>query len=458
MEIKELIKEKGVVGAGGAGFPTHVKVGGHADTVLVNAAECEPLLHKDKQLLFHHTREFFAGLLTVMEAVGAKEGIIGIKRKHEKLIAMLEGCLPAHVRVCPVDDFYPAGDEITLIRETKGIIVPPGALPISRGIVVNNVESLVNIGRPGPVVTKFLNLAGEVTRRHTLEVPIGTRFADLLDYARPTLSDYAVIEGGPMMGKMVTDMDKVVTKTTAALIVLPLDHILVRKYQDMALPARVDRIGKSGCDQCTACTELCPRYLLGHPIAPHMAMRSLVFQTPGETPASPQAHTLYCCGCNLCSFVSCPEGLYPSQVCMNHRNQAIAQKVTYEGEVRDSGHPLAPYRKTPSKRLKTMLDLHRFPDTGDLAEHCFTPSILTVPLQQHIGRPATPLVCEGDQVEKEQKIGTVGDALGSEIHAPAAGKVIRVDDTAVVIRATPEQSGPNQPAAGQDQPIEKKGN
>ncbi|MCG8633933.1 MAG: 4Fe-4S dicluster domain-containing protein [Desulfobacterales bacterium] len=433
MDLQNLIKEKGVVGAGGAGFPTHVKVGSSAHTVLVNAAECEPLLHKDKQLLFHRTGAFFKGLEMVMAGVQAQKGIIGIKKKHTALIDMLESSLPANVDICRVDDFYPAGDEITLIRETTGTIVPPGELPISRGIVVNNVESLVNIGTDGPVTTKFINLAGDVENRHTLEVPLGVSFADLLAYAKPTLSDYAVIEGGPMMGSIVTDMESVVTKTTAALIVLPKDHVLIRKYTDMASEERVNRIGKAACDQCTFCTELCPRYLLGHPIQPHRAMRSLVFHHSGDQPARPETHALYCCQCNLCSFVSCPEGLYPSQVCINNRKQALAQKAEYEGPLSNQGHPLAQFRKTPSRRLKTMLDLNRFPDTGELTDHSISPESLTLKLQQHIGGPAGPVVSVGESVEKGQKIATMGDALGSEIHSSANGTVTRVDDTCIVI-------------------------
>ena len=136
------IKEMGVVGAGGAGFPSHIKLGSKADLVLVNAAECEPLLHKDKELLGKKTEPFFKGLKTVMAAVEAKKGIIGIKEKHRTLIEHLKTELPEDIEICPVADFYPAGDEITLIRETTRKIILPGSLPISEGIVVLNVESL----------------------------------------------------------------------------------------------------------------------------------------------------------------------------------------------------------------------------------------------------------------------------------------------------------------------------
>ncbi|WDP90337.1 MAG: 4Fe-4S dicluster domain-containing protein [Desulfobacter sp.] len=433
MDAVNRIKEMGVVGAGGAGFPTHVKVKSSADTVLVNAAECEPLLHKDKQILIHRADAFFKGLETVMAAVGAQRGIIGIKRKHKAIIDALSARLPGRVEICAVDDFYPAGDELTLIRETTGIIVEPGQLPISRGIVVNNVESLYNIGMDRPVTTKFINIAGEVENRHTLEVPIGISFKEILDYACPTIADYTVIEGGPMMGSIVTDFTRPVTKTTAALLVFPSDHVLIRKYRDMASEKTVNKIGKAGCDQCTFCTELCPRYLLGHPIQPHRAMRSLVFHNEDAGEKTVQTHALYCCQCNLCSFVSCPEGLYPSQVCINNRQAAIEQKLSYDGPLSNEGHPLAQYRKTPSRRLKTMLDLNRFPDSGELADHVFTPAELTIPLRQHIGGPAAPVVTAGDAVEKGEKIATMGEALGSEIHSPAAGQVSHVDDTCIRI-------------------------
>ena len=428
------IKEMGVVGAGGAGFPSHVKVGGKADLVLVNAAECEPLLHKDKELLDKKTEPFFKGLKTVMAAVGARKGTIGIKEKHRTLIENLKAKLPEDVGICPVADFYPAGDEITLIRETTGKIILPGSLPSSEGIVVMNVESLYNIGMCQPVITKFVNIAGCVENLHTLNVPLGISFEALLEYARPTIQEYIVIEGGPMMGSIVTDLKKVVTKTTAALIVLPVDHVLIKKYTDMASPERVNRIGKSACDQCSFCTELCPRYLLGHPVQPHLAMRSLIFDSSDSEGSQVAPHTLYCCQCNLCSFVACPEGLYPSQVCINKRKQAIAQKVKYEGELSNKPHPMAEYRKIPSSKLKQMLDLNRFTDEGALVSHTFTPATLKLLLQQHIGTPASPLVQINDLVTSGQKIATTGESLGSEIHSPAAGVVVDVTGTHIEIR------------------------
>ncbi len=433
MDTGQRIKEIGVVGAGGAGFPTYVKAQSRAETVVVNAAECEPLLHKDKQLLWHATALFYKGLTTMMTAVGAQRGLIGIKAKHTDLIAHLRHSLPQGVAICEVDDFYPAGDELTLIRETTGIVIAAGALPISRGIVVSNVESLYNIGADRPVTSKFLNVGGAVEHRCTLEVPLGLSFAEILAYARPSLREYAVIEGGPMMGRLVDDLNQPVTKTTAGLLVFPKDHVLIEKYRIKASRERVNRIGKAACDQCTICTELCPRYLLGHPIQPHRAMRALVFHRPGAEAEERQPHTLYCCQCNLCSFVSCPEGLYPSQVCINHRADALAAKLQYPGKLASEGHPLAAYRKTPSKRLKRMLALESLPDSGELDRHQFTPRKLRLLLRQHIGAPATPVVAVGEQVEAGQLLATVGEALGCDLHAPLAGEIRAVDATSLTL-------------------------
>ncbi len=434
MDIATQTREKGIVGAGGAGFPTHIKMARPAEIVLVNAAECEPLLHKDKEILAKKTDLFLAGLSELMTSVEATKGIIGIKEKHHALIDHLKATVGPEVEVIPVRDFYPAGDEITLIYETTGRVVKAGELPLTEGVVVSNVETIYNIGKPGPVITKFLNITGDVAHRQTLEVPLGISFRELLAFAEPTIDNYAVLVGGPMMGVLATDLDEVVTKTTAALIVLPEDHLLIQRYRVMGSEKQVNKIGKSACDQCTFCTELCPRFLLGHPIQPHMAMRSLVFMDETGTNVAPEAHALYCCECNLCSFVSCPEGLYPGTVCVQNKRAAAAQKIAYTGPVSNQAHPLAEYRRTPSKRLKNMLDLAGYPDEGPLTDVTFKPSTLKLMLKQHIGAPASPLVSPGDRVTRGQKIATVGDALGSEIHAPEDGTVKTV--TAAFIEIT----------------------
>lgn len=433
MDIVNQIKEKGIVGAGGAGFPTHVKLASNAATVIVNAAECEPLLHKDKEILKHKTDTFLAGLRILMKAVNAKKSIIGVKKKNAYLIKHLQPLLDETMELIPLRDFYPSGDEITLIYETTGQIIKAGSLPISEGIVVSNVESILNMGINTPVLTKFINVAGNVKRVNSFEVPIGISYKEVIDYAEPTLAKYSVLVGGPMMGKLVEDLNDVVTKTTSALIILPEDHLLVTKYKTISSPKQVHRIGKSACDQCTLCTELCPRYLLGHPIQPHLAMRSLVFSGVPEDSNGADTHALYCCECNLCSFISCPEGLYPGSVCGTAKQKLNAKGIKHTGTISNKAHPLADYRRTPSKKLKRMLSLNQFTDEGPLVAFDYQPSTLRIKLHQHIGAPAIPIVKTKSRVKAGEKIATMGDKLGSELHAPSSGLVTEVTDTHITI-------------------------
>ncbi|MBN1550547.1 electron transport complex protein RnfC, partial [bacterium] len=137
MDIQK-VKDLGIVGAGGGGFPTHIKLDSQPEIFILNGVECEPLLHKDKELLIHHTDLVLKGLEKAMELTGAKQGLICIKAKYQNLIDSVARKMPSHVRIEPVGDFYPAGDEITLIYLTTGRIVQPGQIPISVGCVVQN--------------------------------------------------------------------------------------------------------------------------------------------------------------------------------------------------------------------------------------------------------------------------------------------------------------------------------
>ncbi|MCX6144455.1 MAG: hypothetical protein NTZ35_14700, partial [Ignavibacteriales bacterium] len=267
MTINE-IQKLGIIGAGGAGFPTHVKLNSKPDTIIMNAAECEPLLHKDMQILRNHGDTVLEGFKIAMQLTGAREGIIGIKGKHHEEIQLLESRVSGNCRVQPIEDVYPAGDEVTLIYMTTGRIVPPGALPLSVGCVVQNVETLYNIGTNKPVVTKFISVAGAVEEPATVEVPVGTSYAEVLSHFKITAEEYVVRSGGLMMGVLEEDLSNVVSKRTSALIVLPADHYCVTMYRRFSTDHAIDIIAKAGCDQCSFCTELCPRYLLGHPVRP----------------------------------------------------------------------------------------------------------------------------------------------------------------------------------------------
>ena len=265
------IEELGIVGAGGGGFPAAAKFRTKVSLVIANAAECEPLLHKDKELLHHLSEPFLRGLRIAMELVGASEGVIGVKEKYHEIIEALERQAPQGVRVVPLPDCYPAGDEFILVHLVTGRVIPPGGLPKDVDTVVSNVETLINIGLDRPVTHKYLTVAGAVENPCTLRVPVGITIGEVIEAAGgATVGDIGVLLGGVMMAKPAASLDEPVTKTTGGIVVLPATHSLIQRHN--APMIQVNRIGRSACDQCRFCTEFCPRFLLGHPIEPHRAM------------------------------------------------------------------------------------------------------------------------------------------------------------------------------------------
>jgi Na+-translocating ferredoxin:NAD+ oxidoreductase RnfC subunit len=426
------IEDHGVVGAGGGGFPTAVKLTAPVPTVIVNGAECEPLLHKDKELMQHHGAPMLRGLAAVMRLVSADRGIIGIKNKYVAVQEGLAPHLPPDVRILPLGDTYPAGDEFLLVHDAIGRVIPPGGLPKDVGAVVVNVETLVNIGLDRPVTHKYLTVAGAVRTPVTLRVPVGIRIGDLIDAAGGATEDeVAALLGGVMMGRLAASLDEPVTKTLGGVVVLPVVHPLVAWYRQGR--RQVELIGRSACDQCRFCTELCPRYLLGHPIEPHAAMRSLGF----ESPNSPMiAGTLYCCECNLCSLYSCPENLDPKNVCTFSKPLARERGLVWKGNPADvQPHPLADSRRAPMKRLIAKLGLSGFTNVGPLEERVFEPGRVVLPLKQHAGAPAVPVVKVGARVREGDLVAApAANALGARLHASITGTVRAVDE-AIVIEA-----------------------
>jgi Na+-translocating ferredoxin:NAD+ oxidoreductase RnfC subunit len=430
--LSDSIEQNGVVGAGGAGFPTAAKLRRQAETYIVNAAECEPLLHKDKELLLHHSAEMLAGLRTAMERVGARHGIIGIKEKYDDVIRTLAPLLANDLEICPLRDVYPAGDEFILVFDVTGRVIPPGGLPLDVGVVVSNVETLVNVARNRPVTHKYLTVAGAVADPVTLHVPVGMAIGEVVAAAGgATVGPFEVLMGGAMMARLARGLEEPVTKTTGGLLVLPREHALVRRYL-RSWPAQ-DRIGKSACDQCSFCTELCPRYLLGHPIEPHKAMRALGFAPDKDRLLM---GTLYCCECNLCSLFSCPEDLDPKDVCAHDKKLARERGLGWQGRPEDlRPHPLSDQRRIPTHRLMAKLGLTGFRNLGPLEDRPLAPRRVAIPLRQHVGVPCVATVRPGESVRAGDLIAAPpAGQLGANIHASISGRVGEIDG-AVVIEA-----------------------
>lgn len=434
------IREAGVVGAGGAGFPTHVKVAANADTVIVNGAECEPLLRVDQQLMEMSATKVVKGLAAVIEATGAAEGVIALKGKHHAAIAALGAAIGKNMRLSILGDFYPAGDEHVLVHEAVGRLVPQGAIPISVGCVVTNVETLINVADAleGAAVThSYVTVAGEIAQPVTLRLPIGTAVADALALAGvERLDGLRVLDGGPMMGRLVGDLRQPITKTTKGLIVLPERHQLIVKR---TLPVEILlKRAHAACMQCRYCTDLCPRYLLGHRLEPHKIMRGIK-HIHGQESLLKMA--LACSECGVCEQYACSIGLSPRTI-----NAALKQALAKQGLKADP--PAADQRcdrmqaerKIPVKRLIARTGLGGYDRPAPIDERAVSVKQVELLLKQHVGAPSLPVVEAGQTVRQGDLVARIPDGgLGANIHASIAGVVTVVADRIVI--TAPEGGG-----------------
>ena len=433
--LSKILKENGIVGAGGAGFPTYGKLSDKADTILMNCAECEPLLKLHRQLLKVHAHEILKAFALVAETVGAKDAIIGIKEEYESTIEALEeyiGEFPM-VRIHKLPGAYPMGDEVVLIYEATGRVVRPGGLPIECGVAVFNVETLYNVYRAvwenQPVTDKCVSVVGEVENPITVRVPIGTRIRDVVAMAGKITTEKPVyLLGGPMMGSFGSDYQPV-TKTTNAIIVLPEDHTLVYRKTNRFSTA-VARAASSCC-QCQSCTDLCPRHALGHPIQPHLFMRAAANKDFQDL--EPFLDTMFCSACGLCEMFSCPQGLSPRTMINEYKNNL--RKAGVKPPVVEAApvNPSREYRRAWEGRLLARLGLGKYDKPALLDDTIRTGKEVKLMLSQHIGAPAVLNVKVGDKVSAGDIVGTAADGLSVNIHASISGTVKEATKEYVII-------------------------
>jgi Na+-translocating ferredoxin:NAD+ oxidoreductase RnfC subunit len=438
MTLVEKVKQAGVVGAGGGGFPTHVKLAAKADVVIANGAECEPLLHKDAAVMERESREMVRGMMLAMAAVGAKDGIVGIKAKNQHAVETVEAaCQGTPVRVHLLGDYYPAGDEYDLVYTTTGRLIPPTGIPIQVGAVVCNVETFVNIAAADagrPVTTKTITIAGAVNRPTTLTVQVGPTFRNAIEATGGFATERPVLcLGGLMMGETTEDLDAPIVKTSTGVVVLPYDHHVAQRKLKPAVAQSA--IGKSACDQCRYCTEYCPRFLLGYAVEPHQVMRSLAFTATGKEHWNQWA--ALCCACGLCTLYGCPEELYPKEACDNSKAEMRQANLKWTGPMTVKPHPMRDGRRVPIKTLMKKLHIQQYDHPAHWENVAFAPTRVVLPLKQNAGAANIPLVKAGDRVTAGQMLGQIPEkALGAPIHAPFNGRVISVDTRVVLERTT----------------------
>ncbi len=439
-ELSQIVRENGIVGAGGAGFPTYVKIDKRANTILLNCAECEPLLRLHRQLLKECAREIVSTFAMIADVVEAEEAIIGVKEKYRSTVEALRQCVHEYpkVRIQLLPGAYPMGDEVVLIYEATGRVISPGGLPIEAGVAVFNVETVYNIYRAleksRPVVDKVVTVVGEVRHPVTVRVPLGTSMKEVVDMAggeKLSSEELVYLVGGPMMGH-IGDPGEPVTKTTNAILLLPKDHpIILRKLA----PASVGmKRAASSCCQCETCTDLCPRYNLGHPIEPHRFMRAMSNHDYGDLDAF--LNLFFCSGCGLCEMFSCPQGLSPRSLindCKDGLRKAGIKapkgvKPAPVGEARD-------YRRVPENRLEARLGLTKYETDAPLDNRVRAVKRVRELFSQHIGAPAVCAVRKGDRVTRGQVVAAAPQGLGVPVHASICGIVTEVTDRYVEIAA-----------------------
>ncbi len=445
MSLLDMVKEAGIIGAGGAGFPTHAKLASKADYILLNGAECEPLLRVDQQLMEMFPDEIIKGFEAAGKLVNADKAIIGIKGKHKEVIAILQDRIKElqvgdYVEVGLLPDIYPAGDEQVLVYELTGRVVPEAGIPIQVGCVVINSETALNIYHASagkPVTEKYITVAGDIPNRLTVKVPVGTPIIDVLKLSGiENFDDYAVIDGGPMMGPVMSNLDGFVTKKNKGFVILKKNHPLIRRKT--ATKEQAKRINRASCEQCRMCTDMCPRFLLGHATQPHKMMRSLMYAANTNAPNDLEAQKVaqLCCQCNLCELFACPIGLYPKFANNFFREKLVEQGLRYKPtkEVFEARNARE-HRLVPSKRLIARIGLHDFDKPAPMTDTSLDPLVVKIATRQHVGAPAVPVVTVGEHVQAGQLIGKIPeDSLGAAIHASISGTVTESGNDFIAIR------------------------
>lgn len=288
-EIVNRVRECGIVGLGGAGFPTAVKLSPSVkvDTLLINAAECEPYLCCDNRMMIENTRLVAKGILYMAKALGVENVVVGIEENKQEaysLLSNIEG-----LKVILLKAKYPQGAEKHLIDACLNRKVPLSKYPMDVGVVVQNVQTAfavyeaVELGRP--LTSRVLTVAGQAVKKPAnLRVKIGTPYKAILDFCEVDYENTVkFIDGGPMMGNAMSDFDGVVVKTDSGLLCLTKDE--------------VDKHEISPCINCARCAKSCPMKL--------MPMYIDFYTLAGDTDNAVKYGALHCCECGSCAYV-CP--------------------------------------------------------------------------------------------------------------------------------------------------------
>lgn len=313
-EIRDMVKEAGIVGLGGAGFPTHVKLTpkdeNKIDYVIVNAAECEPYLTSDYRVMLEEPEKLVEGLKIMLQLFDKAKGVIAIEDNKPEAIKIMQELIvkESNIEVRVLKTKYPQGSERHLVSVVTGRKLNSKKLPADVGCIVDNVDTVVSIylavAKSTPLIRRIITVTGDAVKNPiNLSVRLGTNYQEVLAAAGGfTAQPEKVISGGPMMGVAMFNLDVPVTKATSALTGFLKDEAAVEE---------------GPCIRCGRCVTNCPLQLMPFSLA-DMAMHS-------EEDAFTKMYGLECCGCGCCTFV-CPAKRGLAQAIVQTKNTIIAKR------------------------------------------------------------------------------------------------------------------------------------
>ncbi len=294
-EIRQIARDSGVVGLGGAGFPTDTKLtpaeDSRIDYIIINGAECEPYLTSDHRLMLEQTEALLGGIRILLKMFPQAEGIIGIEDNKPECIKKLHHLTETHprVRVCPLKTKYPQGGERSLIYALTGRRVNSRILPFQAGCIVHNVATTIALYRAvsesTPLLSRVITLSGDAFNNPgNYEVPIGTNLQEVVDLAGGfKCTPKKLIAGGPMMGTALFSLDVPSMKTTSAVLAFAEDEVAGAH--------------ETACIRCGRCAQVCPASLV-----PQMMVRAV---RRGDMDAFQKLSGMECVSCGSCSYI-CP--------------------------------------------------------------------------------------------------------------------------------------------------------